>query len=627
MGLTWRGRLLHEPEWYEFKRWPFLDNQFLPAEKRQRYLINVRIVAAVLDERPLKSVAKTFNISLGRITQLMDRCLAGDVDAPPALTQGLIPHHRLNKSIRRAALGTLTKPAGDRCGFQHVLKTAPGLKDYLMAQVRGNVRRNKRSQNLTPRRFHASFIAFLNAQDWPQDTYPFTTVSRGYESCRRFLRHAQSELQMPREHQRVIGSKSLPVCAFQEIHIDEAHIDCKGAAAVVLHNQMKPLRLGRISLLLARDAGTGCYLAATIALTAHPNSADILALLEQLVQPWEPLKLAAPGLSYSAEAGFPSALDDTFCRPAFGIVRLDNALAHLSHQVRRMICDHLGATVNFGLPKNPKARALIEQAFRRLNLDVHRFPSTTGSHPTDPLREPSKLQKGPPFVSLRALEEAISVLLTEYNLSPLANQGGITPLEQMQYQMANHLLPLRATNLGPGLGSYERSQTVTVRKGFKADAPRINFEGCQYQGLALNSAELLNQKVTILFDIRDIRLLKVMTLDGRPLGVVQAPHTCMRFAHSLSLRKRINQLVRENVLSKRDPLGGFFDYMLAHRHLPKEALSLIKLAKMMPEEDSTLMEPLEKSEDPVSNSVRDSALQEALKRLPDWNPDMARKRR
>jgi hypothetical protein len=631
MDLTWRERLSREPEWNEINRWPFLDNRSLPPERRRLYLTNARIVAAVLDGNPIKSVAKNFRVTSGWITQLMNRCLAGDEDTPPALTQGLIPYQRLKKSHRKAALGTLTNPAGNRCGFQYVLEKAPGLQEHLLELIRGAVRRNRNSQNLTPRRFHASFITFLRGIDWPQDTYPFTSVSLGYESCRRYLKHTIAQIQMPKALPRVIGPKNLPVCAFQEIHIDEAHIDCKGAAAVVLHKQMTPVRLGRISLLLARDVGTGCYLAATIALSPHPNSTDVLALLEQLVQPWEPLTLTAPGLTYSAKAGFPSALDETFCRPAFGIVRLDNALAHLSHQVRRMVCEHLGATVNLGLPKNPKARALIEQAFRRLNLDIHRFPSTTGSHPTDPLREPTKLQKDPPYVSLRALEEAISVLLTEYNLCPLANQGGITPLEQMEYQMENHLLALRATSLAPGLGPYEQTQTVTVRKGFKSDAPRINFEGCQYTGAALHSAELINGKVTILFDTRDIRLLQVMTMGGRPLGIVRAPQTWMRYAHSLSMRKRINRMVRENVLSRRDPLGEFFDYMLAHRHLPKEALSLIQISKHMQVEDKA-PEKLEEAKVPEpdnapAHSGNDSALRKALKRLPDWSPDLANKRR
>ncbi|MCL7944672.1 Mu transposase C-terminal domain-containing protein [Marinobacter sp. ATCH36] len=624
MELTWRNRLMQEPEWWDFKRWPFVDSQSLSPAARRRYHTNTRIVANVLDGRPLNEVARELRLSPSWVTQLMNRCLAGNEDAPPALTQGLVPHRRLRRSQRKTALSTLTHSAGDRCAFEYVMNTVPGLKAHLMKQIRRAVTRHRRGQNLTPRRFHAMFVAYLIAQDWPQDVYPFTSPSRGYEAARRFLKDSLADLKMPRDKPRVTGPKIPPVCAFQEIHIDEAHIDCKGAAAVVLHNQMKPVRLARISLLLARDVGTGAYLAGSFALTTHPDSADILGLLEQLVQPWEPLTLTAPGLSYSAKAGFPSALNESFCRPTFGIVRLDNALVHLSHQVRRMVCDHLGATANFGLPKNPKARALIEQAFRRLNVDIHRLPSTTGSHPTDVLREPAKLQKEPPFVSLKALEEAIGVLLTEYNHSPLGNQGAQTPMEQMQYQMANHLLPLRATSLGPGLGPYERSQVVTVRKGFTIDEPRINFEGCQYTGAALNDASRINQKVTIVFDIRDIRSLQVFTLDGQRLGEVLAPGTWQRFAHSISMRKKINRLVRENALSRHDPLGGFFDYMAAHYTLPRDALTLLRLTAGSTPEDEQQEELSVQNERTASD---DKALKKALNQLPDWTPAMAKKRR
>jgi putative transposase len=625
MELTWRERLIHEPEWYEFPRWPLADIQHLSPENRRRYNKNLRVVAGVLEGCSLKDVAHTLNLSPSWVSQLMTRCLGGREDAPPALTQGLIPHKRLARSTRKRPLGTLTATAGDRCAFEFVLTQAPGLEDFLLKQIRMAVNRNRRGQNLNPGSLHAQFIAYLESQNWPRNTYPFTTTSRGYESIRRFLKRTVTQLRMPKQPNRVILPQAAPVFAFEEIQIDEAHIDCHGAAAVVLHGQMTPLRLGRISLLLARDSGTGCYLAATIALTAHASASDVLALLEQLIQSWEPLTLTAPGLTYAAEAGFPSALDESFCRPTFGIIRLDNALSHLSHQVRRMICDHLGATCNFGLPKNPKGRALIEQAFRRLNVDIHRFPSTSGSHPTDPVREPSKLKKTPPYVSLRALEEAVSVLLTEFNLRPLANQGAVTPLEQMRFQMTDHFLPLRATAIGPGLQPFERMKTASVRKGLRTELPRINFEGCQYVGPALNNAELINQTVIIIFDIRDIRQLQVSTPDGQRLGVILAPKTWQRFAHSLALRKRINRLIREDVLSRRDPLGGFFNYTMAHRHLPKEALTLVQLSN-----DKTRDDIAASGNQTHHNNISprdDPALEAKLKSLPDWDAQMAKNRR
>lgn len=624
MELTWRARLLQEPELGNIQRWPFVDPHALTQTDRTLYFRNLRIVTAVLDGQKLQDVAQSTQVSMSWVSQLMKRCLAGDEDSPPALSAGLIPHQHVRQSKRKTQLGTLTEPRGARCSFQSVLHSVPGLYSYLMKQIKRSVNHHRRGQNLTAKAFHASFINYLRTAGWEQDTYPFNHPSLGAESCRRFLIASVLELQMSWGSSRVIGSKIPPVGAFQEIHIDEAHLDCHGAAAVVLHGQMKPVRLGRISLLLARDVATGCYLGATFALSAHPNAADVLGLLEQLIQPWEPPKLTTPGLAYPSAIGFPSALDEAFCRPAFGVIRFDNALAHLSHQVRRMVCDHLAATTNLGLPKNPKARACIEQAFKKLNVDIHRLPSTTGSHPTDVRREPGRLKKEPPFVSLRALEEAVTVLLIEHNHRPLANMGGISPIDQMRYQMANHLLPLRASNPVPGLGPYERSQQAVVRKGFTADEPRINFEGCQYTGAAINAAQLINQKVTIVFDIRDIRQLKVSTLSGEGLGEVYVSGTWMRYPHSVSMRKRANRLVRDHVLSRSDPMGGFVDYMLAHCHLPREALSLMRFTDSISQPAVT---PSEKPGKRYTKTTNNPALAQALSELPDWSPAMVKKRR
>lgn len=627
MELTWKQRLIWEPEWHDFQRWPSIDTHGLSREHCRQFQRNARAVSAVLVGEKLCDVGASLSISNGRVSQLMARCLAGPDDQPPMLTRGLIPYQHQQFALRKQAIDTLTQPMGHRCSFAYVLDTAPGLRDHLIEHIRLSVNRSRRGQNLRPGPLHAQFIAFLEALDWPHDQYPFTTVSRGYESIRRYLELTIADFLMPRESTRVTRPEQTPFTAFQEIQIDEAHLDCHGAAAVVLRHRMKPVRLGRVSLLLARDVGTGCYLAATIALTSHPTALDVLALLEQLTQPWQPLELVTPGLSYCAEAGFPSAIDETFCRPAFGLIRFDNALAHLSHQVRRMVCDHLTGTCNFGLPKNPKARAFIEQAFRRLNVDIHRFPSTTGSHPADPLREPAKLQKEPPYVSLRALEEAVSILLVEYNHRPLANQGGITPMEQMHYQMANHFLILRATSLAPGLKPFELAKSVTVRRGFTADAPRINFAGCQYTGKAINQARLLNRKVTIVYDARDIRYLRVQTLAGEPLGTVNAPGSWLRYAHSIAVRKRVIRLVREHILSRRDPLGGYYEYTRGHAHLPSKALEYLKLTEASrPLGDSDASHKATPSTEKTTPNDRPD-LQEALKRVPDWSPDMAKKRR
>jgi hypothetical protein len=534
-----------------------LTDSFTPQGKAA-YQRNVEIVAAALDGEPLTLVAQRHGVSTARVNQLLNRCLGGPSGTEPALSHGLILNQRLTKSMRRSSLGTHTQKRGARCSFEFLLETVPNLKSHLVKLIGKSVRQHRRGQNLKPKALHSIFLAYLESQNWPRDAYPYTSASRGYESVRRFYAATVAELTLPKEQRREIQSRRFTSRAFAEIQIDEHTIDCKGAAAFILGGQLKHVRLARICALVARDVATGCYLAHTVALTQYPSADDILTLFDALTQPWQPMKLSAPGLSYGTDAPFPAALGEAYLRPAFGIIRMDNALAHLAHEVRRMVTETMQATINFGLPRVPKGRNLIEHAFARLNIDIHRFPSTTGSHTQDPVKEPLKNQKVAPYVSLRVLEEVISVLLAEFNIRPLANQGGVSPIEQVRYQMDHHLLPLRAPELGPRLAPFESVREVVVRRAKTAHAQRINFEKVAYVGPGLLSPTLANQKVLIRFDRRDLRTLKVQTLEGLALGEVHAPKTWQRYPHSLATRKKINRLIREGHLSRRDPLGVIF---------------------------------------------------------------------
>ncbi len=626
MNLSWRDRLAAEPHWQLMSSWPLVSTHAFTRQKKAAFQRNIEMVAAALTGEPLGEIAQRYGLSPAILTRLMNRCLGGPADGEPALSRGLVPYQQLDKSLRRSPLATHTKKCGARCSFECLLDTLPDLKVYLVKLIRASVNQTRRGQNLAAKPLHALFLAYLETHNWPRDAYPYTSKSRGYESVRRFLNTTAAELTMPTAPSREIRTRQLASRAFAEIQIDEHTLDCNGAAAVVLQGQMKPLRLARICVLVARDVATGCYLAHTIALTQHPSADDVLALFEAMNQPWEPLELTTPGLSYGAAAPYPAALGETFLRPAYGIIRLDNALAHLSRTVRHMVAETLLATVNFGLPRVPKGRNVIEQAFARLNIDIHRFPSTTGSHTQDPIREPRKNLKSAPCVSLKVLEEALSVLLAEFNIRPLANQGGVSPIEQIEYQMQHHLVPLRAPRLGPVSAPFESVREVTVRRPDTAGGQRINFEKVSYVGPALSASVLTGQKVMIRFDRRDLRTLHVQTLEGRPLGVVHAPRTWQRFPHSLATRKKINRLIREGQLSRRDPLGGYFAYTSAHHTLPSQALTLVQLSREFggtyelanPEDSST-----ELLDEPGSNAD----LAGALTKLPDWDASMVRRRR
>jgi len=147
----------------------------------------------------------------------------------------------------------------------------------------------------------------------------------------------------------------------------------------------------------------------------------------------------------------------------------------------------------------------------------------------------------------------------------------------------------------------------------------------KYRGEAIRNADLINNKVSITFAIQDIRTLTVSTLEGKRLGEVYAPKTWQRFPHSLTTRKYINKLMRDHSFSAKDPLASYFEYAFQHRHLPEQALELVRVYREYGQQSIPLQaEPA--TRDLASHEPK-KTLREALNRLPDWSPSMVHNRR
>lgn len=621
MRITWRERLQREPHWSDIKNWPTVDVLLgVPQKDRKAFNRNLSLIARVLTGTPQKQLATEFGISPGRVSQLLQRALGGDDQDPPLLTQGLIPNQRLKPVTRRAPLSTYARKRGARGAFSHLLTVCPDLKVYLDRLIKGCVKRLRRGQNLNPQTFHQAFIRFLRTHGWPMDTYPFTEVSLGYQSTRRYLNAQVQLLLLPKPTRRIIFPTQSSMRIGSEVEIDEHTAHLHGRVSIVFNDELEPLRLSRVSLLLARDVATQCRLAYTVALTGYPGKEDVLELLEKINTPWSPLNIKTPGLVYLPGAGFPSGLSEASRRVTLGIVRFDNALAHKAHSVRSLILRYYGATVNLGLVRTPKARNLIEQAFKQLNQNIHRFPSTSGSHPQDPCAEPAKHKKKVPVIPLQALEESIEVLLANENASPQPQLGGQSALSAWRYQLENLLIPLRPIIPDHVFQPFMVRTMVTVRKPKKERRnPYITFERVRYTGDGINRAELINQRVLIEYDLRDIRSLRVLTPQGVRLGAVFASRSWQRFKHGIKTRKLINKLIREERIRGDDPLGRYFDYLLVHRDIPTEALKLVKLYREY-ELQVTWAEPPDQV-----NQTR--AVASPNTGIPEWHSSMVRRRK
>ncbi|WP_353411364.1 Mu transposase C-terminal domain-containing protein [Pseudoteredinibacter isoporae] len=619
--------MAQQPQLNDIKQWPLLDATTLPARRRAGYLRNQQMVGMALAGQPLRQVAQQFHRDPSVVSRLLSRCLAGDSEASPPLTRGLIPGEHLQVNRRRAPLGTLTEPRGSQSAFQHLLAVVPGLEKGLQTLIQSSVTPARHGQYLRPQTFHAAFLRLLREAQWPSDHYPYTESSLAYESTRRYLlEQRQARHRTKPTVPSLMASPSRMALAYAEIQIDEQVVDAAGSVGLELHGDWAPLRLSRVSLLLARDTATDCILGSVISLTTHPSQDDLLALLAQLHTPWEPMVLTTPGLNYAPGAGYPSALGPEYQRAAIGVVRLDNALAHLAARVRDYLCNTLGATLHLGLPGQPKTRNVIEQAFNLLNWQVHRFPSTTGSHPVDPNKEPNRHRKQAPVLSLRTLEEAISVVLTEHNIRPRAHLGHQSPLDLVQHQMAHSLLPLLPPSFPESVTPFLSSRVVTVRQiASEGRPPHVNFEKVRYSGPALQHSQLAGDKVRIEFDHRDIRTLAVYRLTGECLGEIHAPQSWQRFPHSLTTRKHINALKRREGYTSRDPLGGYFDHLLKHRKLPKQSLELVRVYR---ERETIAVTSDVGAEAPATAAAPARKTAASTRpRIPAWRPSMVTQRR
>jgi putative transposase len=642
--LTWQARLAQQPSLLDMGEWPVIDALSLPRVKRRQFLRNQRMIAQALAQIPLNVIAADFNVTPALVLHWLNRALGGDEEAPPALTRALVPSERLHPNRRRQQLGTLLKSQGHTCSFGHLLTVVPGLEDYLHQLLKKFCNRSRTGQNLKVSTFHKAFLRYLRQSHWPADTYPFTVTSQGYESVRRYFHRELDRLRLPREARRVIAPTDKPVGIFQEVQIDEHTVDCHGAVIVELHQQWEPLRVSRVTLIAAREVTSGAILGALLVLDSSPCADDLLTLLALFTRPWEPRPLSAPGLAYPPGDCMPTALGEAFLRPAYGIFRFDNALIHRALAVRDYICDRLGATFNLGLPRYPLARVLIETAFKDLNLTIHRFPSTTGSYPTDPLKEPLHHRKKPPAVSIKVLEEAIQVHMATLNVRPQGNLGGASPIDLLRDQMAHHWVPLRPDcaleHRDPMVGSREVPVHYTARHQRR---PWVNFEYLRYDAPGVLSPELARQKIRIEFDRRDLRQLKAFTLRGEFLGILNAPATWQRFPHTLSTRKMIMKLVKQGLIQSDDPFAGYYDHLLHHRTLPAQALELVRVHRefgghaqpqtlaqspAVPTADELSLTPKtrgKKTTTPVPGC--ETVSKRPAPAIPDWSPNMVDKRR
>lgn len=579
--MSWRERLIREPALADMTRWPVIEERSLPATKRQGFLKNKRIVARVLATGSSLRVAEALGYSPGRVSQLMNRCLGGDLNEPAPLTCALIPHARLSAPERRQDLPQLDQKPGATGAFTALLAQLPSLKAELDAAILADHRRTPTSQRLTPSGLHQLFLRCLREANWPMTRYPFTSVSRAAESVRRYFKRRQLELQMPKPRKdRFIGmAASLSAHrALATVQIDEHLMHLHSNIAIQFNDSLIELRLKRATLLLAVDVATQCVLGFELRPTTAPNQDDVLALFDRCLTPRAIPTIQTLGFDELALPAIPAHLNRSWPM-TFGTVQFDNAWIHHSISVEQFLCTTMGSTASFGLAGQPKTRWLVEHVFDYLEQKLgHRFDSTTGTHPKDARRESAKNAKKVPPLAFQSLIEALYLQIANYNHSAMPNLAGQRPLEMLDQHMRQHWTRWPRGGLDAGWQPFRSSMALPVHRSAKdRRKPYVQFCYCRYSGNGLLSLAPDDTRIVVEFDRRDIRTLDARTLQGRALGTLDGPRTWNRFAHSYATRSWLFKERRVSRYADSDPITGYFRELLGQKRTPDVAAQILSL--------------------------------------------------
>ena len=583
MKIPWREQLILNPDLKDMRTWPTVLEPLRPAA-RIGFDRNRRAVKQVLQGATLRDAAKETGLSIGRISQLLDRCLSSESDSSPALLGGLIPGKHLVTKRRSAPLPTEDKPSGGTGAFTRLLEEVPGLKAGLDKTIEHAFRETLAGQRLTPAGLHGEFKRVLEEACWPKDVYPYTTEKCAYESVRKYLHRRRLELAnqklITRQRASVIVGSEFGRRALDEVQIDEHKIDFQGGLILDLNNKFIPLRTARATLVVMIDKATDCILSYVLNPVHTASQDDLLELFERLLTPWKPWTLRHEGLSYQVEACLPNSQDN----PSFLVAKqyaFDNAMSHYALTVKDLLLKKLCATTNYSHPASPLTRHLVEFTFQRLNKKlVHRLPSTTGSYPNDPAHEARKNRNKPPVITYQAFEEALEVAITAHNVTPLARLGGSTPLELLRFHQES-FLSCRPLDPLDGIQHWEPLTTMhSVPVHRATDRSRyayVNFCYTRYSGPCLSELPNNDKSILIAVNRRDIRKVRAITNDGVLLGELNAPLEWRGYRHSIRTRITIMKLVKKHALHGRDIMAGYLRQLIDNKHHPYCAQQIIRV--------------------------------------------------
>lgn len=581
----------------DINAWPSINDELLTEAERNLFLNRKDAIRLYSEGFSGDHIFSVTHIPSAEILRLLGRCMEISPDGSIWGMRALVPGRRLKIYERTApSKGKLPEGRGGCAGsLGKLFYEHPDLEKYLVDQILKSEPSGKVYEfRIRPKDLHARFIGKIKKLGVPLDQWPYNTKYLGLRSITKFMKAVlESNFSRAVAVRGVSAAKahmslgsSFETLLRMDDPFDCAEIDAYDIDAEFCINfknmdgTLSRLNLKRLWLLAIVDRASTAILWFRVVYRSECSASDVVSLMSESLSHELPVPtFELPGLEEPKEKGFPSQRFQQCNQAVWGVVMLDNALAHLAKAVSEHARKQLGFAINYGPVSHFERRPNVEGLFRLIRNDVfRRFPSTTGGSPHDSRAADAKDMAVKLNINAEALDRIIYSYAAMHNLSPSEGLGFLTPIEFIDQKLNMPGAPLMRKPVIRQEGSNQTvliiKETPTVRGSIASGRrPYIQIDRVKYTNQTLaRIAGLIGKKIVVEINEQDMRSVTAFLTSGESIGVLRAVGKWRRTPHNRQTRKAINSLVSRRLLV----LSQFDDPVLAYMDFLSDSLSKSK---------------------------------------------------
>ena len=564
-NLTGNGRPL---ELANVNTWPQVKKKSVKKKHRKRF-VQIRDAVRLYCKgvQSFRGVEALTGMPASTIRYYYERALELNDDGRINGERAFVRH-----ACRSDYMATGDAPEGISGKFKLLRKQYPQIDEIIRkGAVKGK----------TLEKIHKEVKGYLEEEGFTDDDYPLNSDSQGEWSVNQVLIKMRSKYFQPiaeakggRDAGRRASSTQpmqldFPVRRpYQRIELDAHTLHAMFTIDIEeLDGEVRTTVLRRLAIICAIDSESRAILGYRICMNNQPTVEDVCLALVNALDPQN--EDAADILGYVTGSGFglPESFMDRLRYRTFNELALDNALAHVSPALHEALIGHVNCAINCGKSAHPEGRPLIEGWFKKFaKFLADPLPSATGGAPKSPKRRnPSKKAKHYK-ISLADLELLTEAVIRGHNQGDLGVTTGRSPLQKLEYRLTRT----------PGLVRYLRPEDrkldflfyrykeASIRGSVSTGTrPYIQFLNAIYRNHTLSAmGAMIGTKVTIRYDLRDLRTIEAYLPSGESLGILAGQGGWGRTPHSLQTRRAINR--HRNQHRVRDVQGDYVRWFVEH---------------------------------------------------------------